>query len=270
MSSYLEEENNFVSLLLDYFRKNKYRYDHSSQNLVMQYLFRSYGQKISFLEKKISSLGYSQLETINPKNIRNFAQNCLKLIREYDQSNNKNNKEENINMKKIAESNIKKAIQNGLTQNEAIKLAANKLIDIKNKEEKIIKQNKILSFHPLKESLQSLCINPKKIAKEDIRNHLLNLKKDSKNSINKGEGVLYGLLIKARSFSIYHLHGLLGDELFYLCKPLGFLDKNETILEVLVASSSHQTIAHFQKADIINCLKKDESFKNVRDIKFKT
>lgn len=268
MSKYLEEENSFVSLLLDFFRKNKCRYDHSSQNIVMQYLFRSYGEKVSLLEKKIFSLGYSQLQIINPKNIRSFATDCLKLIMECEKIN-KNTKEDNANIKKIAQNNIKKAIQNGLAPNEAIKLAAKKLIDIKNQEEKIIKQNKMLSAHPLKESLLSLSINQKKIAKEDIRNHLLNLKKDSKNSV-KGDGILYGLLIKARSFSIYHLHSLLGDELFFLCKPIGFLDKNETILQASVASSSHQTIAHFHKSDIINCLKKDEAFKNVREIKFKT
>jgi hypothetical protein len=76
------------------------------------------------------------------------------------------------------------------------------------------------------------------------------------------------VLKKAQAFSMMRLHYLMGDELFFLCRPLGFLDRFENTILIEVPTSSHLNALVYKKFEILKALKADAIFKNAQNIRF--
>lgn len=80
---------------------------------------------------------------------------------------------------------------------------------------------------------------------------------------------MLSVLKKAQVFGANTIHDLLGDELFFLCRPIGFFDAKEEIVLVEVASHAHMNAMAFRKLEILRALKKDSAFIKANQVRFK-
>jgi hypothetical protein len=251
-----------VASLIDFFRdpKREERYFEAAK-IALNQVNRGLNIKTN-LEKRFLFLASRLKNNINPLSIRTFAKDCLNFSNtpvppKIDQQK----------LYKRAKKEVALAIALGHSEEMALNMAANKLIKEKSRAELLEKKTIMAETHPLNLVLSALNSLDKKVAKEDIRNHFLNLKRTVDNSSKDGK--LFSLLKKAESFSPAKIHALLGDELFFLCKPLGFIDKNDQTLLIEVPTNAHLHALTYRKLDIILSLKKDANFSSVKNIKFK-
>jgi phenylalanyl-tRNA synthetase alpha subunit len=266
-------EDYLVASLLDFFRKpeNETNY-YQAAKIALNQVERMAHISSCNLEKRFLFFASRLKNNVCPATLRLFAQSCLlsaekiKLIKNQAVSETTNLKS-SANLRKKALKDIAQALSKGHSENAAVVRAANNLkseqVTFKLSEQKAKK----IQHHPLRDTLEVLNSHHKKLAQEDIRNKLLNLKNyTSKN--NSSEGVLFTILKKAQAFSNTNLHSLLGDNLFHLCRPLGFLDKNDTTVVIEVPSSAHLHALTYKKLEILRALKRDPNFGRARFIKF--
>jgi len=208
---------------------------------------------------------------LTPTTIRHFVSECLEHARNHGLIPTGHKKSPAKSMRvfrKAAQKEVTESLALGHSQASAVLRAANVLIAAKRTSDRNERLQAMASTHPLKDSLELLNLNGRALAKEDIKNHLLKLKQATSNH-NPGTGVLYGLLKKAEAFSVSRLHSLLGDELFFLCRPLGFLDRFATTLIIEVPTSAHLHALTYRKLEILSALRKDAAFRATKTLRFK-
>lgn len=163
---------------------------------------------------------------------------------------------------------LQSSLLQGLSPTSAINRAAFQMVKEVNEQEKLNRQHAQAKKHPLGQALQALTPNLSRLPKEDIRKHFLNLKPRKSDSFGRGEGVLFGLLQMAQSFSCQNLLKLLGADLFFLIRPLGFLDQGRSIIVCEVENESLMYMLTYKKMLIINALKNDDAFSLLKNIRF--
>jgi len=267
------QEDYLVACLLDFFRhiENETKWFQAAK-IALNQVERMANVSSTKLDKSFVFFASKLKNNISPSSLRFFAHECLsraaatRTIREAPVTST--TPVSSAYLRKKAQKDITKSLSVGHSESAAVVRAANSLraerVDKKSAE----RLSKKINSHPLRDTLEVLNTTDKKLAKEDIRNHLINLKNFTNNN-NKQQGVLFGVLKKAQAFSTAHLHELLGDDLFHLCRPLGFLDKNDTTIVIEVPSSAHLHALTYRKLDILRALKQDPSFVKARWIKFK-
>ena len=82
------------------------------------------------------------------------------------------------------------------------------------------------------------------------------------------QSLLPGLLRQAARFSERALRPALGEELWGLCRPVGFADRRATNVLVQVTSSALAHEVSMRKLDLIARLKHVPGFEGVRDVRF--
>jgi len=255
-------ENYLVANLIEAFRiLNPEKYWHRAPKIAKDQLSRFSSDKKDLLNH-FENLAIPLRERIDHLSLRDFAHQSIMLTKRFGFFDTKKLAPDDKNHLTNAKANIQRALFEGYCEKTAILRAANELLQ-KDREQKreIFRQNELKS-HPLREVL--FLSENIKIAKEDVRYHLLNLKRTS----GKNQSVLFEILIKTRIFSPHHIHHLLGDELFFLARPKGFLDRSEETIVIEVVSPAHQTIVSFRKMEIINRLKADKAFVKIKNIWF--
>jgi hypothetical protein len=256
-----------TALLLDFFRdpKNENNWFNGAKiaiNLVVQFS----PKKAMALEKKYIFLASKLKNNITFLSLRNFAELCIEAADKAQIFTVKKNESQFLkNLNKNTQKCLLSALKMGVSEESALNRVAHDLVKQRRKLESLERLANMAKTHPLREALTTV-ENGQQLAKEDIRYHFLRLKRNSSN--NKGDGVLFGLLEKAQSFSTYRLHMLLGDELFFLCRPLGFLGRNGTTLLVEVPTNAHLFALTWKKLEIIRALKKDAAFTDLKNIRF--
>jgi hypothetical protein len=252
--------------LIEHFRKN------NSQNIVtdsfkiaLNHLVLLSGKDTLSIEKTLLFYAHKLKNSNFLPAIQNFASETIALAQKYHFFESRISSK-NKNLKKVVSSTIKTLLSEGYSENSASNKAAFMMYKKQQQQNNKIREQIILKNHPLKENLSCL-LSQKKYPKEDIKQKLLNIT-SKPDTAKKGQGVLYGLLTKARAFSDSNIHILLGDELFFLCRPLGFLDKNDSLLLIEVNNSSSLYALTYRKLEIINLLKKDTTFSKVKNIRF--
>lgn len=259
-----------VANLLDFFRtianENKWM---NAAKIALNQIERTANAPIASLEKKYNFLASRLKNNISPQSIREFANECILsalktgFLKEQKAA-------PLISPKKILVRKVQRdlfnAIGAGCSEPSAINRAANNLWQENLNQQRTEQRNKMIERHPLKDILTTLNTGQKPLAKEDIRNHLLKLKKSPTPS---GGGMLFSVLQKAQVFSSLRLHQLLGDELFFLCRPLGFLDLSDEIVIIEVPSNAHLHALTYRKLDILKALKKDPCFQKTKSLRFK-
>jgi len=266
------QEDYLVANLLDYFRKVEHEENwFQASKMAKSFLKRSLNVESERLDKRLIFLASQLKNNLSPKSIRLFAHECImsaaKIIGNPQNGQGPAGKKD-INLHKKAMKDIKNFLQEGHKEQAALARAANGLMKERKKEEAQEKQRARISNHPLKETLELLNSAHKPLPREDIRNHLLHLKTQT-NMQNKSQGMLLQVLKKAEAFSVSRIHKLLGDELFFLCRPLGFVDKNSQIVEVEVPTSAHLNALTYRKLEILRALKADPTFKTTHSIRLK-
>lgn len=251
--------------LLDFFRtienENKWM---QAIKIALNLVERVANTSAESLERSFGALAYRMKNNINPKTIREFAvlstmQACRVGFLKEEQNT------ETKNLERKTQKQLSFALNAGCTEPLAVHRVAQRLLKEKKEQDRAAVRARIIKQHPMAESL-SLLVNNQKIAKEDIRNHLLNL---GRTADKKSGNSLMTVLRKAQSFSIVNLHNLLGDDLFFLCRPLGFLDQRDETVVVEVPSSAHMHALTYRKLEILKSLKKDPAFEKVKTIRFK-
>lgn len=266
------QEDYLVANLLDFFRsiENESKWFHAAK-IALNQIERTTNLTATKLDKRFIFFASKLKNNISVASLRLFAQECLasaiktKVIRIDDQNSHKAS---SANLRKKASRAISNSLSDGHSHSAAVLRAANSLKRDSSDEQIFAQRATKIKNHPLHATLEVLNTNQKRTAKEDIRNHLLNLK-NFKTSRNPQQGILLNILKKAQSFSVNHLHQLLGDELFHLCRPLGFLDQNDTTVVVEVPSNAHLHALTYRKNEILMALRKDNNFIKARFIKFK-
>lgn len=264
------QENYLVANLLDFFRnpENEDKWLKAAKMAIS--LFQRSQISSPRLDKRVFFLANQLKNNISAASLRLFAEECLKSThkiprgQDFDQEGSK---KKPINLQRKALKDIKVSLETGHSEQAALTRAAYSLAKEKRAEEQKERQQLLIKNHPLREIFE-VHSNNKALPREDIRNKLLNLKNYTSHN-NPGQGVLFGILKKAQAFSLYRIHNLLGDELFFLCRPLGFVDKNEQIIEVEVPSSAHMNALTYRKLEILKALKADPTFKRAQNIKLK-
>jgi hypothetical protein len=270
-----KQEDYLVASLLDFFRdsENEEKWAHAAK-IALNQIERMAQVSSSNLNKRFLYFATHLKNNISPSTVRAFAQACFDYACKSQvlKSHTMQAKplESRINpafLRRKAKEDLKRSFALGHSEPVALMRAAQSLRseEINNKD--ALKRAQKISNHPLASALEILNTSHAKVAKEDIRNKLLNLKRFT-NKFNSHEGKLFNILKKAQSFSLSHLHALLGDELFYRCRPLGFLDKNDLTIVIEVPSSAHLHELSYRKQDILRALKQDDHFRKARFIKF--
>ena len=267
------QEDYLVACLLDFFRhiENESKWFHAAK-VALNQVERMANVSSTNLDKSFVFFASKLKNNISPASLRFFAHECLsraaktKIIREPSVTTPMQVSQ--AYLRKKARQNISKSLSGGHSESASVLRAANSLRAESSEKKSSERRAKKINNHPLRDTLEVLNTNERKLPKEDIRNHLINLKNFTNNN-NKQQGVLFGVLKKAQAFSTANLHELLGDELFHLCRPLGFLDKNDTTVLIEVPSSAHLHALTYKKLNILRALKQDPSFIKARWIKFK-
>lgn len=103
-----------------------------------------------------------------------------------------------------------------------------------------------------------------RLPKSDVRVHLVRMRTRS------GEPtVLPDLLRRASRFAERTLRPLLGEELWGLCRPVGFSDKRGRIVTVRVDNAALAHEISLRKRELISRLRAGPGFESVKDIRFK-
>lgn len=267
----LEEQiNHLKTNLIEYFRTKK---NHSNwemaHKIALNQIKRITTKDTEVIQQAFEYYAQKLKNNLTLASICSFANNCIKYS--YTQGIFENEQSEfaiseQKSFKKIAfksiESMIKKGVNPMYALNKTAKILYKKKIEDNTKKHKAT----ILKAHPLSENIHMAKLITDKIPKEDVRNKLLSLGYTSRSK--EGE-ILFNVLKKASAFCPHNLHKLLGDELFYLCKPVGFNDKNGNIVILEVNDNSALYALTYKKMDIINRLKNDINFKNLNNVRFK-
>jgi hypothetical protein len=254
-----------VAHLLDFFRdpRHEIKFGHAAK-IALNYLCSS--ETKESLYRRFIFYANNLKGNLTPLSIRTFAEACSS----YYFNNNKE-----INKKTFAEKSLKKKAQDellfllscGHSQEAALQRTAQSLFKEK---KRLIKQDnlkKLISNHPLRDFLIPHDVGQKVLPKEDIKGHFLRL--NQSNGQGGKSSVLFGLLKKAQVFSTPRLHNLLGDDLFFLCRPLGFMEHNESVVIIEVPTNVHLHALTYRKLDIIRLLKEDPAFFALKAVRFK-
>jgi hypothetical protein len=256
-----------VANLLDFFRKPS----HENKFFEAAHIAVAHVSKISsdkeaqILSKRYLFFSSKLKNNLSSVSIRSFASDCLESAIKIGLLEDKSIEISTQALHKKAKLELSQSLASGHSEASAIHRAANVLLKAKRARDAKEKIKNLAMRHPLKEVLEISTMNDRPLAKEDIKNHLLKLKTPS----SEYQGVLYRLLERTQAFSTYRLHALLGDELFFLCRPLGFLDEPATILVVEVPTSAHLYALTYRKMEIIRLMKRDLTFRNVKMLRFK-
>ena len=261
-----EQTHYLKTKLIEHFRKN------NSQNIVtdsfniaINHLFLLSGKDTSIIEKTLLFYAHKLKNSNFLPAIQNFASETITLAQKYHFFESRM-PTKNKNLKNVVSNTIKTLLKEGYSEHSASNKAAFMMYKKQQQQNNKIREQILLKTHPLKDNLTCL-LSEKKYPKEDIKQKLLNLT-SKPDAAKKGQGMLYGLLTKAQAFCDSNIHTLLGDELFFLCRPLGFVDKNDSLLLVEVNNSSSLYALTYRKLEIINLLKKDTAFSKVKNIRF--
>lgn len=261
-----------VANLLDFYRdpRKESRFFEAAKMAINQISRMSKSNSAIALEKRFFFFASKLKNNITAASLRDFAEKCLESaynsgVLFVTKDKNPSEPPKNRSLHKRAKETVIESLKQGFSEASAVQRAANKLVKNQKQNLKEARLAQLAKSHPLEETLTVLA-GHRALAKEDVRHQLLRLKKHS--SIN-GEGVLFNLLKKAESFSNARLHKLLGDELFFLCRPLGFLDQKASTLMVEVPTSAHLYALTYRKLEILNALKKDAAFLATKKIIFK-
>lgn len=252
--------------LLDYFRdpKMESRFTQAAK-IALNQVSLSLGNA-SPLERRFLYYAGKLKNNISPQSLRYFAEECLSSCAHMGDEEVKQPSLSLKALRKKAHTDLSLSLAAGHSQEAAIQRAANELIKKKNQSEQTDRVHKMANSHPLKDVLLACNIGQRHLAKEDIKQHFLRL---TRNPTPEKNGVLFGLLQKAQAFSVPRLHRLLGDDLFFLCRPLGFMDSQQSIIIVEVPTNAHLHALTYRKLDILRGLRKDAAFRSVRTIRFK-
>lgn len=261
-----------MARLLDLFRdpRNESRWPEAAKIAINQ-LARINNQKAQAFEKRFLFFSGKLKNNISPITLRAFAVECIDSAERtgFFAHLEKNTKVLSTKaLEKKAQRDLSWSFSAGHSEGAALCRAANELFKEEKKKKALERLTKIAQSHPLRETFETLESQNQHMAKEDIRRHFLRLKRapDEKNS---GQGTLFGLLVRAQAFSSTTMHKLLGDELFFLCRPLGFVDQSSSTVLVEVPTSAHLHALAYRKLDIVRALKKDQAFAMVKNIKLK-
>ena len=261
-----------VASLLDYFRdpRSESSYYHAA-NIATGQLRRDVSKRMEKAQKRFLFLARMLKDNISPASIRNFASSCIDWT--YDGHFEKKSKVKDGPMTqalvhRVAKKEMRSALSCGHSPESSVNRVANELIKRKRNREFQNSLMQVAARHPLKSTLFLTGVLGERLAKEDIRNHLLSLKSVNRAQNNSG-GKLFELLLRAQAFSPQRSHELLGDDLFFLCKPLGFLDQNSSVILIEVPTSAHLHALTYRKSEIIRALKKDKAFSRACNIRFR-
>lgn len=263
-------EDYLVASLLDFFRviDNEDKWFLAGR-IALNQLARISQRPPAHLEKRVIFFASKLKGNITPSSIRAFAGECVQLLHKVEEAPKKDlNSMRTSDLKKKAMAHLSAHIKNGATENEALVRTAQTFALERKRQENLARVKNLATTHPLAQAFAALSSEKKPLPKEDIRSHLLQLPRKLAPS-RQGEGVLFGLLKKASSFSAVNILELLGDDLFFLCRPAGFLDRQESILVVEVPSAAHLHALSFRKGEILNRMKQNPSFKNLKNLKMK-
>lgn len=258
-----------VANLLDFFRKPEHEHKFfEAAHIALAHVSKISSEKeVHILLKRYLFFSSKLKNNLSSLSLRSFANECLESAIKSGLMDAKDKSiEASTNaLHKKAKHELSTSLASGHSEASAIQRAANVLLKAKRAKEAQEKVKYLARKHPLKEVLEMSTMNDRPLAKEDIKNHLLKLKMPS----SEYQGVLYRLLERTQAFSTYRLHSLLGDELFFLCRPLGFLDQQTTILIVEVPTSAHLYALTYRKMEIIRLMKRDLTFKNIKMLRLK-
>jgi hypothetical protein len=257
-----------VAHLLDFFRdpKHEQKFMYAAKIAARQAVLSS-GSTANF-EKRFLYFSNKLKNNISPQSLRYFAEECSEAVASGSMLRENKPKDPNSlkMMHKRAQKDLSLSLAAGHSQGAALNRAAYELLKQKRETDRANRIANIAKSHPLKDTLLACNIGQRPLPKEDIKQHFLGLKKTAQGDKS---GVLFGLLEKAQAFSAANLHRLLGDDLFFLCRPLGFLDQNSSTLIAEVPTNAHLHALTYRKLEILRALKKDLAFRHVRTIRFK-
>lgn len=261
-----------VATLLDFFRhpKNELRFMDAAKFAINQ-LGRATNLPVSRYERRFFFFASKLKNNIAIDSIRTFATSCYEALENNPSIDLPTASGKPLSARtlyKRAQMQLSESLSSGHSEDAAIHRAANQLLKLKQKSDQEERIARLTQKHPLRDTLEALNSTNRTLAKEDIRQHLLRLK-PTKNSARSSDGVLFSLLEKAQAFSASRLHKLLGDELFFLCRPLGFLDQHSSIVIVEVPTNAHLHALTYRKHEILKALKKDQTFRATKDIRLK-
>lgn len=259
-----------VAHLLDFFRDPKNEHNYLEAAKIAMKIAQPSEYEAAVVMKRFKFFSTKLVNSLSPPSLRGFAKHCLDSLKF---STNKNDlaapsTSSAKHLRKNAERELTASLSSGHSSTAAIERAANVLLKNKRRLDAEMRIKKLREQHPLKDTLEVL--NPKSgsLAREDIKNQFLRLKRDpSPESSHRSN--LFRLLERAQAFSTIRLYHLLGDELFFLCRPLGFLDQDATILLVEVPTSAHLHALTYRKLEILKAVKIDPAFKSVKHLRFK-
>ncbi len=255
-------EDYLVASLLDYFRSPKSgpNFLHAA-HLAQAVLARNSLYTAPLLEKRFKFLASALKNNVTINSLRDFAQKCQMAATKAGACKNvTESAQPTLRMlKKHAKEELSSSLRMGHSEGASVNRAAYELFKKQRVEMAKTRMRDSIRTHPLRETLEGLMVKDARVAKEDIRQQLLRLKRPSTKN-NAGEGVLYGLLRKAQAFSAPRVHRLLGDELFFLCRPAGFMDQKGTTVVVEVPTSAHLHALTYRKLEILRALKADTAF----------
>lgn len=256
-----------TATLLDFFRspKNEDRYVEAAR-IALNQISRSSNQSVEKLEKRYLFFASALKNNLSTVAIREFSSKCIEAAKKTRHLSKAEEKPfvTRRSLQKKALGDVAQALASGHSQQAAIHRAANQLIRQQRAQRAQDRLSAMIESHPLKDAFVALDVKMT-LAKEDIRQQLLRLPRRSHRCSN-GSGVLFGLLEKAKAFAPARLHQLLGDELFFLCRPTGFLDPQSTTIVVEVPSSAHLHALTYRKLEIITALKKDDHFRALKKL----
>lgn len=262
-------EKHLLANLIDYFR---YRKNHEKYSYAAKIAANQFARRESSFDSRLEEtfLAYSNhlKGNINPLSLLNFSKVC---VRSWAKARGPFIKPEleRPSIRKVAIKTLQSSLLQGLSPTSAINKAAFQMVKEVDERQKHRIQLEQAKHHPLGRTLEAITPNLSRLPKEDIRKHFLNLKKYKDREVQRGEGILFGLLQMAQSFSCQNLLELLGADLFFLIRPLGFLDKTRSIVVCEVENESLMYTLTYKKMVIINALKRDDAFSLVKNIRFK-
>lgn len=255
-----------IASLIDFFRDPKHESKHfHAAKIAGRHVQLHLGVPHN-LDRRFLYFASMLKNNLTPQSLRHFAQECFAAITSSLSTKTEGVPDEfsSAAIKKKTSQNLALAIASGLSESSAVNKTALYLVKQKRKADQTARIKNLARNHPLKEVFSACNIAEKPLPKEDIKHKFLHLEAKS----DRGS-VLLGLLAKAQAFSAPRLHALLGDDLFFLCRPVGFFDAQETTLLVEVPSNAHLHALAYRKLEIQRLLKKDLAFQKIRSIRFK-
>jgi hypothetical protein len=117
---------------------------------------------------------------------------------------------------------------------------------------------------PLRAMLSLPASGVVRLPKNDVRAHLVRARS------REGErGTLPDLLRRASRFSERTLRPVLGEELWGLCRPVGFADRHGRVITVQVDNAALAHEISMRKRELLSRLRAAPGFENARDVRFK-